>query len=80
MGSLEALAAVGGGPDHLDVVLEAEELLEVVARAGDVVDDEQADHGGLQCVLDQATDIRDAAAGSTVTPGPMVAASVTFFT
>ncbi len=42
-GHLERLPTGVGGPDHLDVALEPEELREVVARLGDVVDDEDLD-------------------------------------
>ena len=40
---LERLRAGGGAADDLDVGLEAEQLGEVLARLGDVVDDHDAD-------------------------------------
>ena len=42
-GHLEGLAPGRRRADHVDVALEAEELREVIAGLGDVVDDEDAD-------------------------------------
>ena len=53
-GHLERLAAGVGRADDLDVALEPEELREVVARLGDVVDDEDLDrvcHVGLSAFV-----------------------------
>ena len=53
-GHLERLAAGVGRADDLDVALEAEQLREVVARLGDVVDDEDLDrvcHVGLSAFV-----------------------------
>ena len=51
-GHLEGFAPGRGGADHVDVALEAEQLREVIAGLGDVVDDEDADLvGHLALVL-----------------------------
>ena len=42
-GHLQGLATGRGGADHVDVALEAEQLRQVIAGLGDVVDDEDTD-------------------------------------
>ena len=50
-GHLQGFATGRGGADHVDVAFEAQELRQVIAGLGDVVDDEDADlvgHFGLR--------------------------------
>ena len=74
---LEALLAVTGSTDDLDVLFEPEEFAQVVPGARDVVDDEEPDQIRSR---PQPTVSRAACTGSTGMPGPMVAATVTVFT
>ena len=74
---LEALLAVAGGADDLDVLFEPEQFAQVVPSARDVVDDEEPDQ--IDRYLSPPSS-RAACTGSTGMPGPMVAAIVTVFT